>query len=292
MRAQLYYILNLFRPFVNILYTNRLRVLAYHDVPDKEAFNEHIQYLKSHYNLISVEELKLHFLGKTQLPKKPLLITFDDGDISVYENGLPVLQRHEVPSCLFIITSLINTSNDVWIRRVEAGEMSKGKSYSEARKVVKYLKDISNYERIQAMKDYAEVSNRQLNLNQLFSLKENRMYIANHSHTHPMFDRCSELELKEELQQAKNFFNSHNLEGYSVFAYPNGNADELSQAILTESGMEMIFLFDHKINPSSPDPKRISRIKVDADTEMKEFQAKVSGVHPLFLKFKNKIARK
>lgn len=43
-----------------------------------------------------------------------MLITFDDGDISVRENALDILKKHQVPSVLFVITSLINTNKAYW----------------------------------------------------------------------------------------------------------------------------------------------------------------------------------
>ena len=289
MRAQLYELLNIIQPFIGGLYSSRLRVLAYHKVPGKEAFDRQVAYLKSNYNLVSVEDLQAHFKGKKKLPKKPVLISFDDGDVSVYDNGLPVLQKYEVPSCLFIITSLINTNQEVWIKCVESGEMARGRSYYEARKVVNYFKSLKNADRVRAMKDYRNISTRQLSSEQLIILKDSGMFIANHSHTHPMFDKCSEEEIVQEMQNTKQFFQAQQLEGYSVFAYPNGNADESSQRILLESGIDMIFLFDHKINPKTTDPKRISRIKVDTDTPLSEFKTKVSGVHPLILRLKNRL---
>ncbi|MDX1718629.1 MAG: polysaccharide deacetylase family protein [Salegentibacter mishustinae] len=287
MRKNLYRTLGFLAPFSKLFLSDRIRVLAYHKVPDSNTFEKQIAYLHSNYNIICVEDLLNYFEAKIQLPKNPLLITFDDGDISVFENGLPVLRKHDLPSCLFIITKLIDSTEDVWIKRVEAQEMKNGKSYEEARRIVKRLKTISNAERLKEMQKYSSVKKKQLTIENLQEMQENKMFVANHTHTHPMLDKCTSQEIKEELQNSKKVFEELNLQGFNIFAYPNGNASEKTAAILNEWGMKLVFLFDHKINKSNPNPLNISRIMVDTDTEINEFKAKVSGVHPVLFNLQN-----
>jgi len=287
MRTKLFSGLNTFHFFFKKKYTDRLRVLAYHTVPDEKAFEKQVIYLKSQYNIISIEDLQSHFRENIPLPKNSLLITFDDGDISVLKKGLPVLKKYNLSSSLFIITSLINTSNDVWIKQVEAKEMGERKSYIEARLVVKHLKEISNTERLKIMKNYPEVSKQQLTAKDLKEMARQGMFIGNHTHTHPMLDKCTTKEIEEELAEAKNVFEDLQLPGFKVFAYPNGNADDKTTKVLKDFGMELVFLFDHKINKTVLDPLNISRIRVDSDIEMTEFKAKVSGAHPFLFNLRN-----
>jgi len=286
MRDKFYSALSTFHFLFKKKYTNRLRVLAYHTVPDEKAFEKQILYLQSHYTIIGITDLQSHFSENVPLPKNSLLITFDDGDISVLEKGLPVLKRNEIKSCLFIITDLINASKDVWIKRVEAKEMKEGKSYKEAREVVNYLKKVSNAERLEFIKDFPEVSKQQLTTEDLREMEAQGMFIGNHTHTHPMLDKCTIEEIEKELNEAKVIFDTLELQGFNVFAYPNGNADKKTTATLRAHGMEFIFLFDHKINDSQLDPLNISRIRVDTDTNITEFKAKVSGAHPYIFNLK------
>lgn len=282
MRDKLFSALTSFHFFFKKKYANRLRVLAYHTVPDEMAFEKQVIYLKSQYNIIDIESLKSYFRQNQPLPKNPLLITFDDGDVTVLSKGLPVLKKHNLSSCLFIITDLINNSKDVWIKRVEAKEMKEGKTYLQSREVVKRFKQISNAERVERMEEYPEVSKSQLTTEDLKEMSQSGMFIANHTHTHPMLDKCSSEEISEELAKAKRVFEGLQFPGFNVFAYPNGNADEQTTKVLKKFHIELVFLFDHKINKKNMDPLNISRIRVDSDTEMAEFKAKVSGAHPFF----------
>ena len=288
MRSITFSSVNLLHPLFKKMYKRRLRVLAYHTIPDKKKFEKQLQYLKKEYNVISVDDLLKSVQHRERLPNNPLLITFDDGDVSVYEKGLPVLKKYGFSSCLFIITGLVNTSKDVWIKRVEAREMQAGKTYLEARKEVRRLKLVENQERLKEIEDCPEVKKRQLTGEELYELQDAEMYIGNHTHTHPMLDRCTPSEVQEELNQSKKVFRNLKLNGFDVFAYPNGNEDPSTKKVLEENNMKLVFLFDHKVNPEKIDPMYISRIKVDTDTEINEFIAKVSGIHPFFFNLKNK----
>jgi poly-beta-1,6-N-acetyl-D-glucosamine N-deacetylase len=167
MRDKLYSVLSKFHFFFKKKYARQLRVLAYHKVPDEIAFEKQVMYLKSQYNIIDIPKLLSHFEEKTPLPKNALLITFDDGDISVLRNGLPILKKYGLGSSLFIITGLVNTKEDVWIKRVEAKEIKEGKTYRQAREVVKHFKQLPNAERIERMKDYPRVFAEQLTTDDL-----------------------------------------------------------------------------------------------------------------------------
>ena len=287
MRSATFSSLNLLHPVFKNINRNRLRVLAYHTVPDQEKFEKQLKYLVKEYNIISIEDLLNSVYNKETLPEHPLLITFDDGDMSVYDQGLPALKKYGLPSCLFIITGLVNTSRDVWIRKVEAREMNAGKSYLEARKEVRRLKLLENRERLKEIKDYPEVEKPQLSGKNLYELKGAGMFIGNHTHTHPMLDRCTSAEVQEELTQSKNVFEDLKLDGFDIFAYPNGNEDPSTRKVLEKNKMKLVFLFDHKINPEQINPMYISRIKVDTDTEINEFKAKVSGIHTFLYNLKN-----
>lgn len=289
MRSFIYFLLSGFNSFFPNLNKNPLRVLAYHTVPDSHQFEKQIKYLKSKYNLIDIDQLSNHLYKSIALPENPLLITFDDGDVSVIEKGLPVLKRYRIPSVLFVITGLIDSSNAFWWKRVEEVFKEEGKTYLEARQQVRQLKNISNREREDYLDKLNQINSLQLTINQLKEMEKEGISIANHTHTHPMINKCTNAEIEKELDLARSKFEEWALNGYSVFAYPNGNWDNRTENILKKKGIKMAFLFDHRINKKPINPLRISRIMVDTNTELNEFKAKVSGVHSGFRDLKNKL---
>jgi peptidoglycan/xylan/chitin deacetylase (PgdA/CDA1 family) len=288
MRNFFYHILSAISLIFNYSYKNNLRVLAYHDIKDEKQFYLQINYLSKHYNIVSLEQVRNHILHQAFLPPYSLLITFDDGDRSVLEKGLPVLKRFDIASCLFIITSLINTEVDFWFNAVRKMEKLKGKDQQEIESLMKWLKTLTNFERVNEIKKYNFPNYKQLTSEDLVALQASKVFIANHSHTHPMFNKCNREELREEFKITLTKFKEFGfVDGHKYFAYPNGNWNNASEDILKEMGIEMAFLFDHNINKKRINPYRISRLRANSDMSIDELKVKVSGLHSFLQKLKS-----
>lgn len=288
MRKFYYSFLSIFSGVIRIFFSRNLRVLAYHKVHDRTRFSKQIAYLKSRYNVIDIATLKETIKDKSKkLPKNVLLITFDDGDKNTLDKALPVLMEHKISSCIFIVTEYINTNNSFWWDRIKENEKS-NKSYKEIRKKINHLKAVSNKERLESLKNYSGVEKEQLNTEDLYYMQKNRMFVGNHSHSHPMLDRCTETEIQKEMDSSRFLFDKWDLPGFGVFAYPNGSRNQLSEKLLKKNDIQLAFLFDHKLNPARISPLRISRIKTNANMPVSELKVKVSGLHSLFSKYKNR----
>lgn len=51
------------------------------------------------------EEVRAYIDGKLILPEKSIVLCFDDGSVSFLENGIPVLEKCQVPATCFMITA-------------------------------------------------------------------------------------------------------------------------------------------------------------------------------------------
>ena len=92
-------------------------ILMYHLVDEKAGaleglylrtseFEEHLQYLKcNNFTPIVMKDLQEYWIGIKALPKKPILLTFDDGSITVYNNAYPLMKKYGFISTQFIISS-------------------------------------------------------------------------------------------------------------------------------------------------------------------------------------------
>jgi peptidoglycan/xylan/chitin deacetylase (PgdA/CDA1 family) len=282
-----YFFLSFFNFYFEVKLKNNLRVLAYHDVKEKNHFEKHINYLlNSGYTFIDVYALSDHLYHGADLPDKPILITFDDGDPTVLTNGLPILKKYGLPSVLFVITELINTNKAFWWDRIRINLRKKGEDSKSIAQSVAHAKKTDNAGRLRFLSEFQELEGRQLTREELFLLQENKMSIGNHSHTHPMFDRCTETEIENELMNSRQMFQNWGLNDFSFFAYPNGNSNEAVQKQLFTNGIRLAFLFDHAINKKKIDPLNISRIRVNSDTGLKEFKVRVSGLQSFLLGLK------
>jgi len=63
-------------------------------------------------------------ISRSEIPKKAVLITFDDGYSGLVQNALPILKKNQMQACLFVTTSYIQereqTSN---IRYLSLGDL-------------------------------------------------------------------------------------------------------------------------------------------------------------------------
>lgn len=71
-----------------------------------ENFAKQMQYLKDHgYTTITFNTLVDHYLNGTAIPSKSIVLTFDDGWRSQYEDAVPILKQFGFTGSFYIITS-------------------------------------------------------------------------------------------------------------------------------------------------------------------------------------------
>ena len=94
----------------------KILVLNYHQVQNAHHslavpiadFDAQMNYLSSHgYVTITPEELYSGLNGELELPKKPVLITFDDGYADNYTNAFPILKYYGMRATIFVIPAFV-----------------------------------------------------------------------------------------------------------------------------------------------------------------------------------------
>jgi len=76
-------------------------------------FESQLKYFKDNgYEVIPLRELVDYYLGKRQFPPShSVVITADDGHISVYRDMLPLVRKYHIPVTLFIYPSAISNAS-------------------------------------------------------------------------------------------------------------------------------------------------------------------------------------
>lgn len=69
---------------------------------DKPLFRQQIEFMKNNFNVVSMEQVIDAVEGKSELPEKAILLTFDDGYVDNYTFALPVLEEYKVQGSFFI----------------------------------------------------------------------------------------------------------------------------------------------------------------------------------------------
>ncbi|CAN5694518.1 hypothetical protein BH23GEM6_BH23GEM6_18070 [soil metagenome] len=268
----------------------RLVVLAYHDIQDVNTFRSHVDFIRAKLQPVGVDQVIEAQHGGRPLPPRAVLVTFDDGDRTVYEHALPILFEHDVPAVVFPVTSLIGSQRPFWFHEarelVRRGVDPGGSVSSSPDDFVRYLKQIRDEERRRLLDELRSASNEVISQNQLEphelrEMERKGIEIGSHTHTHPCLDQCGENVILGEVTKAHEELTEWLSRSPRVFAYPNGNGDVRAETVLNRLGYDLAFLFDHRIQ-SLPvaNPLRISRVRVNSTTTMMRFRSIIAGLHP------------
>ncbi|ABB44030.1 Polysaccharide deacetylase [Sulfurimonas denitrificans DSM 1251] len=105
---------------------NEFTVLSYHEIAAKgetlnstytvtpENFEEQIRFLIDNgYHFVSVDDILEYRKNKRPLLDKAVLLTFDDGYQSVYENAFPIIKKYKIPTVVAVVGSWLKSKERV-----------------------------------------------------------------------------------------------------------------------------------------------------------------------------------
>lgn len=92
---------------------NKITIFLFHEISDNpsvfckdyylnvspKVFKKQIRWIKNNFTIISP---KLLIKDLNNIPKNPALITFDDGFLGAFDNGLKYLIKNKIPSLMFL----------------------------------------------------------------------------------------------------------------------------------------------------------------------------------------------
>ena len=289
---------------------SRCVVLLYHRIvaehPSKtrlgvsrDLFEAQMDWLKKKYAILSYPELTQGLL-ENDIPKRSVVISFDDGYSDNFHFARPILEKFKIPAIFFITTSLIGNEAGFWWdeieeliqgnpgnkpdislsvgaqhfhRKIESAE----EQSAAVRDLTALLKSCTKEEMDGArisVREWAGISGnvssdkRPMNLEELQTLFKNPLFTAGaHSETHiSLASQSTEIQKKEILgskQALENWLNCP----IRYFAYPFGLPDEhfnrATEKIVERAGLESACSTARSfITPFRPDIYRIPRFSV------------------------------
>jgi len=271
--------------------SNRLTVLAYHGIDNAKRFEKQIDYLVDAKHPVSLTQVLDCVMGKGSLPGRSVLVTFDDGDRSVFEIAVPILSERGIPAVLFVVAGLLDTESPPWWVEVKElvsnGGTASGFPNLSPKDMVRALKRVDDDRRISAISELRETTTDtitpipQLCSKELPMMASEGIAIGSHTLTHPILPNCPGDKIFVELRNAHKILTNALGHPPRTFAYPDGAVDKRAVRALKEMGYEAAFLFDHRLSPlPPPDPLRISRVRVNSHTSLNRFKIILSGLHP------------
>jgi len=281
---------------------DRLAVLGYHGVEDPAVFESHLDMLQRSFVPVSLEQVEEAIRGGPELPAHSVLVTFDDGDHSVYTHALPLLAARGIPAVCFVIPGLVGTETPFWWDEVEHlarhGGTTDRVPRTRPETIPHTLKLLSERDRQLALADMRATAavpsprQRQLTAAELRELEDGGVVVGNHTMTHPCLDRCDDEQVRAEVLEAHDRLTDLIGRPPTSFAYPNGNVDERADRLLGQAGYRSGFLYNQRLAaPGVCPPLRIDRLMVSSRTSVDRLETILSGLYPALFRAGRTVAR-
>lgn len=223
-------------------------VLLYHSIDDNDVFHslspkifrKQMDYLKKNgYNVIKLAELERMLSEKTEIPRKTVVLTFDDGFLSHYNNALPILKEYGFPATFFVCTGLLGS-------------------------------EINNSE---------NKPQPTLSWQQLKEMNESSLIdIEPHGVIHAELDGLNTEEAEEQIKQSRNELKEKLNKDCFYYACPRGKYNEKIIKILKEEGFKVAVSVSEGLVKAGDDLFELKRNTIDSSCAGNiQFYARLRG---------------
>ncbi|KAB1154762.1 polysaccharide deacetylase family protein [Flavobacterium luteum] len=231
---------------------SKLPVLMYHNIciNENESKGLHISVQKlenqlrhlaeNRYTSFHLSELE----HKVTIPKKSIVITFDDVTENQFHYAIPLLLKYNFKATFFIPFAFIGKT-DIW----------NASSKSSPEKI--------------------------MSLEQLKSL-DSSIELGLHSYSHKEYDSLSDIEITKDFEKCFEIINKNNLKVYNAIAYPYGNfpkngvKKESFFKVLKQNNIKMGLRIGNRVNQFPlKSIYEIMRLDIKGEDSLLKFKLKI-----------------
>jgi peptidoglycan/xylan/chitin deacetylase (PgdA/CDA1 family) len=276
------------------------QILIYHRVNDDRDpyfggvpirdFDRQMAYIASRFHVLALSDLVARLAART-LPDNALAVTFDDGYRDNYVHAFPVLQRHSIPATIFLATSAIGSSRQLWhddvfsafrdttepvlepfgldqIRRPLASVPERLRAQREFLAYIRTLREAERATAVLRLREALRVgpprdaTGLMLTWDEARAMSRAGIRFGSHTSTHPILSRIDAAQARRELAESKALIQEQLGVAVDGFAYPNGTrADFLPETkrMLREAGYAYAVTTIPGANEAETDPWELRR---------------------------------
>ena len=276
-----------------------------------DGFRRQVQYLKKHYDILSIEQMERLMVDPVILQKPAVIITFDDGYRDNYDIAFPILKEEGVIGVFFIPTSFIDNPVLPWWDQIAfivkktlktrlilslpvAGTVVDIDNKDNALVAIRSLHELYHSCTLEMknlfLKDLAGSANVIIDAEQqgqgLFmkwdhirEMSKSGMDFGSHGHSHTILTELNETQLRDDYMQSKTILEQKLGSEISAVSYPGGRPDMFSgvtMKLAAEAGYRLGFSFYDGINDfdDAIDPFNIKRMDVSLHENFLLFRSK------------------
>ena len=322
----------------------RALILMYHRIAEPGSdpwalsvsprhFAAHLEILKKYTRPMSLRDL-VAGLQNGKVPRRAVVVTFDDGYADNLYEAKPLLERHDIPATVFLPTGHIGKSEEFWWDKLaclllnshtlpkrphldvngrsHVWELAESYDHQETGcrhgsdeskaglqpcsrrslyfSVYQLLLPLPEQDRQACLQEiqgwisgepkarsaYRTLSPKEVELLGRGALVE----IGAHTITHPFLSACSEAIQQREIEQGKVDLEALTDRPVNSFAYPHGDYDERSVALVRRAGFVCACSIEENSVWRHSDPFLLPRFKVD-DCNGEAFIRRLLGIMAL-----------
>jgi len=278
-----------------------------------QQFERQMDYLAKWFHVISLNDVIAWLDGRRELPPYAALITFDDGYLDNFTTAFPILRKYRFPALIFLTTAHIGTDAPLYwdlaaycFSHTQRDQLAfpdgSIKHWSEQGQLdrvsttwVEAMKTLPQTEKqiqVQRLPEQLGVSipagyfkKLMMDWGQVQEMQRSRIEFGAHTMHHPILTRISLEEVRKEVVGSKSRIEAELGETVLGFAYPNGQASDLSERIervVAASGFRAAFTLlngPSSLSEVKRDPYAIRRIFISHKHSPADYALRLSPIN-------------
>ena len=209
-----------------------------------ENFEQHLAAVSERGRPISLAELAAG-LEAGSVPRRSVVVTFDDGYRDNLHVAKPLLERYEIPATVFVVSGYVDSDRDFWWD--ELAELSGRTSLPElandraARERLRSLPSSQRLDALDALWERAGLTRPPATLvstgREIASLEETGLIqVGGHTATHACLPALPPEEQLDEIRSGKDALDRLLGRPTTSFSYPHGELDPATVDLVGQAG--------------------------------------------------------
>lgn len=308
---------------------NAIRILAYHRVLTRqrvdgncgspfpfddgvisattESFRSQMDYVKRNFDVVSFRDLYAVEVNGGALPRRPMIVTFDDGYRDNYTDAFPVLKELGIPATVFVATRHVGSRSLFWWdvvayclkatqrREIRLGEISgdavpldtQDRRRAAIEQVLTWMKTVPEEiktgfaQRLPGALGVAlepdVADGMHLSWDEIREMAHWGIEFGSHTVTHPVLSNVDDRQLDREIRDSKAALERELHTEVLVFSYPVGGLgrfDSRAMAAVARAGYRYAVSYVEGVaNFADGNRYALPRIHVEADHSLNLFRA-------------------
>jgi peptidoglycan/xylan/chitin deacetylase (PgdA/CDA1 family) len=235
-----------------------------------------LRFFRRHYHVVSLEQVLQARRGGARLPRRALLISFDDGWADNVDHALPALERAGLPAVMFVVADVVGRSQPFFQERLVSAWRRGVLSLAELaaaidpaappppehldglRPLITALEALDTEQRERVLAPFAAVLDdglrHMVDVRELQRLRRGGVALGVHGKTHTRITRVAdpavELEGARQALEATLEQSGGAGEGTAAMSFPFGTHDAALADRARAGGYELVFTSVPVLNPT------------------------------------------